>query len=580
MREAETTDLSRENRREWSLWLVLILILGAYYAALQNGLWIPSNDGELYLSIARNLSTSRGYETNGMPVVLVPPGWPLVLAAAVQISGSFWFLNLLSMSFLLATAGVFYWILRRLTSPRLSFLIVLIVGILFECYRLTFIQFSDALYCLFFSLAVLLAFQINENRKLWWRMPLLLLVCAATVTVRWSGALGWVVIAGALLGGQRRPGLNRQWLCAVLAAVVTLATFLGFRHELKKQAVRSLRAKSEASMLGQKMWSNGQLIDSNAKNLQRTIDVLGQTEYRILGKRWWLKYPKNLLHSGEWFTSLFWPPGQLSGSSKWFGLVANVIGWGLILLLLIGTGGALRKHQWVWAGILIHTVVLCAVWHSVPRYFVPVAPLLLLGIWSGFQTVRSFMRSAVWRRTATAGLAAFVSLTVLCNLSLYGVSVWTNRSENFYATYRASQCKELVSAAYYMSRHALADGSVAVNGAYSNLNRKRRNTFGCRALNMLLDVKVLAVPGKICSVEPNKQLVDWAQKKNVRFYLYRPPVSPWRLWHFRVPWLQAKMTGKPVSQNPYWVLYELQDDKFVKIDPPEVSDWPKRLPGL
>ena len=67
----------------------------------------------------------------------------------------------------------------------------------------------------------------------------------------------------------------------------------------------------------------------------------------------------------------------------------------------------------------------------------------------------------------------------------------------------------------------------------------------------------------------------------MRYYLYYPPVSPWRVWHFRMPWLQRMVTGETaIPNNPHWVLYALEDGRAVKVDPPPSGDWPTRLPGL
>ena len=39
---------------------------------------------------------------------------------------------------------------------------------------------------------------------------------------------------------------------------------------------------------------------------------------------------------------------------------------------------------------------------------------------------------------------------------------------------------------------------------------------------------VRSVPEKLGG-EPGERLIEWMKKKNVRYYLYRPPESPWRL---------------------------------------------------
>ena len=549
-----------ERRRDKGLLLLTVLVLAALYIPLQNGYWIPSNDGEFYLSVARNMATGRGYQWNGLPVAIVPPGWPLVLAAVLRVSSSFWALNLLPMILLLSTAVIYYLILRRITSPFRAFFTVLISATLFEWTRLTFIQFSDALFCFLFAVTLLLAFQIKENRAAWWRIPILMMTCSAIILVRWSGVVAWLVVAGVLVTGQVKPRANRQWACAVLSGLVVTGAFFGLRHALSARVAAAKTVELEAH--------------------RPRIETSAQSLYRIPKVDSLLSCSINLLAAGQWFSALFWAPGQMASSSRAMGSLFNVVGWVLICLFAGQLCTSLRNYEWVWLGVLGHCAVLCAVWSSTPRYLVPVAPLLLLGIWQGANVLAHRIASSLWRRSFQVAPVVFLSAVVICNATLYLVDVRVNRSEDFYATYRAGQCKELVAAAHYISQHSPEGGNTAISGSYVNLSWVRRNTFALRSLNMLLNSYIRAVPASVCSDQPNEQLLTWAAAENVRFYLYRPPVSPWRLWHFRVPWLQEKMTGNKVHYNPFWVLYERTDEGFTPVSLPMVRDWPRALPGI
>jgi len=47
----------------------------------------------------------------------------------------------------------------------------------------------------------------------------------------------------------------------------------------------------------------------------------------------------------------------------------------------------------------------------------------------------------------------------------------------------------------------------------------------------------------------------------------RSPETQWRLWHLRLPWLQAMVTGQPVPPpGPAYQLYEINDGEVVPID--------------
>jgi hypothetical protein len=84
-----------------------------------------------------------------------------------------------------------------------------------------------------------------------------------------------------------------------------------------------------------------------------------------------------------------------------------------------------------------------------------------------------------------------------------------------------------------------------------------------------------------CAGEPNDVLLRWASKYDVKYYLYRPPVSPWRALHFKLRRVQQILTGKEdIPENPSWVLYEIKKGGAVKVDLPDRPVEMKRVPGI
>ena len=72
------------------------------------------------------------------------------------------------------------------------------------------------------------------------------------------------------------------------------------------------------------------------------------------------------------------------------------------------------------------------------------------------------------------------------------------------------------------------------------------------------------------------------QHKVVQWYLFQQEISPWRVWHFRIPpRLQEWLTHKPVPPpSQGWTLYRRSGMQWVKVDVPHVANWPRRVPGL
>jgi hypothetical protein len=529
---------------------LLIAALTVFYLPLQSGFWVPSSDGSYYLVTARNLAKGDGFTFNGEAVQLIPPGWPAVLATALRVSPSFVFLSGVSLACLLGAAGIWYYILRRFADQYTSSAIVLVSGCLYSWYSSTTNLCSEALFSLLLAGAILVAFQISERRRLAWRLPVLLTLCAAAVTVRWAGILMCPVVAAAAIHRSRWPRLDRQWITAALCIAATFGAYAGWR-------ARPLHISSAS-------------VHSSEVSARIFVKPAGTFAYS----------PVRALEAGEWTSGLVWAPARLAMTSKPVAWLANLAGWILLLLYGISLCREMRTGGWIWLATLLCILLLAARWRlPVPRYLMPVAPLLLLGFRLGYCNLTDRLsegRIQTWiARLATGAVAA----TVMCNLVIYGVDVWIARSSDFAQRYYAGYAADLAPIAAYLGGRDVRDGEFAVSPCYLNLAHYRNNTYAPRLLSVLMDVHVETVPTEVWPGEPDAQLAAWAQEHGVRYLLYRPPVSPWRLWHFRAGWLQKWVTGETVvPNNPSWELFELTDDKLAKVVVECGYDWPRRVP--
>ena len=221
--------------------LSLALVLLILYGLCQNGQWVPGGgDDAYYLAIARNLANGQGYFWNGEPVLETPPGWPVALALLMQVSTSFAFLNLVLMAMCITAACVWYFILRRFTTPLCAWFVVLLACTLFEWHRFTFTFYSESLFFLLLAVSLLLAIQINEGRGGIYKIAILLALSIAMVSVRWTGLLVMAVPASALVSGDLWPKFNRKWLAVVVLIAASLVTFKAIRHLQTERANRIL----------------------------------------------------------------------------------------------------------------------------------------------------------------------------------------------------------------------------------------------------------------------------------------------------------------------------------------------------
>jgi len=330
-----------EKHRNEKVGLLLILIIAVYYALLQNGKWVPSSDGEVYLSIARSLATGRGYTFNGYSVSLIPPGWPVVLMFAMKISPFFAFLNLLPMMFMLASAGVWYLILLRFTSFKRAFIVVLVTSTVFVTYQMSRVAYSDALFCFLFSLAILLSLQMRDKKGWFWQVLCLVVLCSVLITIRLAGILFLPVLIGAIITKYRRPCLDRNWISAGTTTIAMVGTFFG--------TVFLLHALAENETLQEKQFpdcvkkkSSLQRLPSDAVKRYHAVskgsgskELLQHSPMYVIEYGYSVSdYANNLAQSGHWVSWFFYAPAEASVASPWIGAVSNAFGWLLIVLFI------------------------------------------------------------------------------------------------------------------------------------------------------------------------------------------------------------------------------------------------------
>jgi len=568
-------DVRRRDRRYFA---ALLLIVLALYLLLYNGFWSPGADTAFYIGLGRSLalhdfSLKSGCFFNENFQARCPPFWPLLLAAGMKISPAFWFLNLLPLGCMLLSIGMWYWCVRRLVPPGKAFWTVLTSATLFWWYSSSNQLRTEALYLVFFTWAMLLSWQIAEGRSQWWRIALLLLACFAMVSTRWAALTCWMILAAVLVSG-RWPLPRRQWVALALSGVVMLGSFVGWRWLLiQKLPPPAVVKEKSAKILGMDTPDSS----DEAPSAQELIPV----------KRKVKDYVNQVVNAGTWLTGIFWMPTQVTIGSKTPDRVNSLLGY----LLVAGYVGAVvrmwRTRQWILLGLGIYCLSVVIRWRgSNPRYFMPVAPLLLLGIWVGFEEIASRRGriATVFRWCAPV----FLGSVLICNLAMLAVDAYVSRSESFYRLYYAGEAEDLVAAARYLDGVGVKDREVAVSAQYINMGRLRGNGFAERGLVLLTDRSTDVVPPKVCKDEPNPELIEWALRKGVRYYVYRPPVSPWRAWHFRIRWVQKLLDKGPIVDHPNWQLYKIEAEgstngtkgraELVPIPPSE--GWPTRVPGL
>jgi hypothetical protein len=554
------------------------------YLLLENPWWVPGGDSEVYIEIAKNLALGNGLLWNGRPVGMVPPGWPMVMALVMKISPTFLALKLLTLACMLGALGCFYWICRRFASPGLSCAAVLLSGILSHIYSLTFWLHSDALFCVVSAVALLLALQIQEGRTHPWRIALMLLLCAAGVFVRWAGLLNILLIGAALLQGQIRPRWTREWIVTGAAGGVILVSFFATRIGMRMVAPPRVEYTNAAAAID----AASAMEDSGATSIGEAGAVSGS--YAIVTAHGehgaGLAYVARLAGWGTWFSFLFWQPLRLGSAWTAVWIVADLLGWVLIAMLIAAVVRDVRARNWLLLAVALYSFALCMNWpQATARYLVPLAPLIMVGFLRGGVVLQQAL-PRLWQQRAVYWVWLHcLSAVILVNLTLYAIDLSVMRSSNFYDRYEAGLNRTIIAVAARLNSLNLQHGQAVMNPLYVNFGRARLSPTGLRALTMLTGKAIQTIPAEMAK-KMNRRAVplrQWLSDNHAAYYLDQPTISPWRVWHFRLGWLQEWKTGEPAyDSGAGWRLYQCDGKKIpvrIRVDYSSVA-YPTRVPGL
>ena len=333
------------------------------------GHWWPTPDSAVYLGLGRSIALGNGYRFNGEVHRTFAPGLPLMLAGLWRLTGeSYWAAHVLMALCGLGALLAAYRSLRRGGAGReMAASAIVATGLSYTWYFTSHRILSDTPFALVFWLAVLFAGLYLRRRRAVWLVSIGLATMAA-IALRAPGVLA----IGALAVGV---AMDR------LAPVQQVGAVSPGRALRRRLLLASVIMAAGAAMGGGLYF----LARRGAPEAPTYLRLVGpvlevQTDYisRRIGHGL-LEFPSAV---AETFTS----------QSIW------VLGVLLAILTGLGVFRLARAGYRLPAALLVIyplSLCLCLGMHGMkPRYFMPVQPLMVLGLMSG----AGWMREVLARR--------------------------------------------------------------------------------------------------------------------------------------------------------------------------------------
>lgn len=576
---------------EMALWLAAGLLIAAAYVALLNPYWSLNSDSDFYLALARNLAQGEGFVHNGNPVGLTPPGWPLLLAGAMQITTKLGMLKLVNTTALLVFLAVGWWVLRRVFGPWITATAILLVGFSPIVVEMNWLFLSDPSFCALAICTVWAGQRAHESgRGFWAWVVLCALLAASATTFRWTGILLLPLIGAALFDGAIwwRLRLEKRWLALGLVAGFAFGTFFGLRLVMPAELDR-VDPRFPATMVGKY-----ELVNSA----------------RITGP---LDYVGRLGNAGYYLGEFLWLPIAKTKLAQTF---CGRLGTVLVVCCIAAAIAAARRRRWLLLGAICYCLPIVMTWPSVvPRYLLAAMPILVAGALAGLGLVMGAMGEAVlewidrWNKGgresplpaaqrrrftahgfAAASVGSFVVLTMALQSIAYVMEYNVARSNRqFGRIVDGGIHRRLPSIARELDALDVQPGEVAVSERQQRRTWVNRTHSFMRALYAMTDRPVRAVPFRLSrELEGHPDTLEWLREHGVRYYAYLPPYDT--TLHYRGGRLEAFIfedrallrIPEEQLQETDWRLYEIDDSfegGFRRMELPP-SGPPKRVPHL
>lgn len=324
---------------------ITVAIMGVLYLSSFTTRWWWTPDSALYLMLKNNLVAGEGFTLWGFPHLHVPPGFPLLLAMLEYVGlGTEWGRNLFMIGIGLGTIWVTYRVLLRITSPEMALLITAAFGYSHAMHFNTIRVLSDVPCMFFLWLGLWCWFSgLHEGSKKLELGTLCFFIACSMRVAAFPLALG---ASAGLVFQPANVSRLRLWLNAAVLPVIVATAAAGF-------------FLYRATVYGS--------LPTYENELFRVLDWSAFD---------WVRRPFEHAVLTSWSLSevLMGQPNESLG--LWMGLLWIPIVFGM-------AEHVRRKHFVLVFMFLAYCLPIMLLRDMLPRYLLPVAPLVLLFFFDG-----------------------------------------------------------------------------------------------------------------------------------------------------------------------------------------------------
>jgi hypothetical protein len=421
--------VARHSRVFWALMV-------AWYLLSFNGLWRTGPDSALYLRVALNLASGKGYVYLGEPHRLVYPGLPYLLSWLIELSPKHYIAmaDAVILAMAMGMLALCYQLFRLMVGRGSAIIATVLTAMSFHIYQYSFEILTE----IPFQLGVMMVLTGGAWAGL---LPAPRIHDEARQRSSRDALRGWLLlVAGLAWCAVMRPTFYLLVIAAVIAAV---AAAFQRGHQRRLLALAGGIALM-AGLLVVVILSDPRRSDTAAMDVyEQAITVHLQAALAnpiiVLRHAWHVITPELPMA----FYGLSWSP---------------VLDPLMVLLVLGAAGWVLRRYP---MGLLLIGVTLGVqlIVEPVPRYMVPVIPLLCLGWWEAAARL-----GRLPRRHVANGLAITMCVIYLVNPVRATGLVWLEQYRRpFYRYYHRGQYEPVRELAALIAKHTPPNAVVIIS---------------------------------------------------------------------------------------------------------------------